>query len=224
MPVPERTVHELREAIRDVAQRGWLLDGERGTAGSGAHMAIGVTSPNQNEGKTTLSLGLASVLADELDGEVTLVDADFNTHSIGLEYALYGVSGLAEVLTGATAPREATHRVPSTKLAVVPAGNDLRGAHSRIRTQQAQHVMDEMKRSSSLLVIDLPAALHSAATPALASMCDAVIIVVRTGRTTVQDVEATVERLHAANLVGIVLNRWDTSIPGWVEKSLGLKR
>ena len=169
-------------------------------------------------------MGLASVLADELDGEVTLVDADFSTHSVGMEYGLYGEEGLAEVLNGSATIEAVAHPVPQTRLKIVTAGSQLRDIDRRVRTERARELIRDIKQMSGHVVLDLPAVLISSTAPVIASMCDGVIIVIRSGHTTTQEVESTLDKLGEANVLGVVLNRWSTSIPSWVEKTLGLKR
>ena len=73
-PIHPKTREALREAIRSVHQMaGISLHGSNETD---RPIAIGVTSPQASEGKTTVALALASSLAEDLDAEVALVDAD----------------------------------------------------------------------------------------------------------------------------------------------------
>ena len=74
------------------------------------------------------------------------------------------------------------------------------------------------------MVFDLPATIGSASAPLLARQCDAVIVVTRTGRTSKRDLAITLDKLRDASVVGVVLNRWSSRIPGLAERMLGLGR
>jgi Mrp family chromosome partitioning ATPase len=59
--------------------------------------------------------------------------------------------------------------------------------------------------------------------PVLAHRCDAVIVVVRAGRTSRQALERTLQLLRDARIAGIVLNRRSSSVPRWAEAALALR-
>ena len=219
-----RTRATLQDAIRNIYQMADLAVPHPSGNGSRRSLTLGVTSPNPGEGKTTIAIGLASSLADDLGSEVTLVDADFHTHSIELEYGLSGEQGLAELLDGTASAPGVRHQVPATSLSVVTAGTRLRDAERSVRTEHAVSLVQNMRAANSHVVYDLPAVLPSSTAPVLARLCDGVIVVVRCGRTTRRDVEASFDKLKGATVLGVVLNQWETSIPGWLERVLALRR
>ena len=159
-----------------------------------------------------------------MDGDVTLLDADISTHSIAREYGLDGMNGFSEVLNGSASLRSVAHAIPNTRLKIVTTGMEISAALRRVRTTRARELIDEIRTTSGYIIVDLPATLRSTAAPVVAGLCDGVILVVRSGHTTRQDVEDTLHLLKEANVLGVVLNRWESRIPRWVEKSLGLKR
>jgi Mrp family chromosome partitioning ATPase len=59
--------------------------------------------------------------------------------------------------------------------------------------------------------------------PVLAQRCDGVIVVVKHGETSQQDLERTLHLLRDANVVGVVINRHRNRTPGWVERALSLR-
>jgi protein-tyrosine kinase len=167
-------------------------------------------------------MALASSLAHDFDTNVTLVDADFQTHSIAQVYGLAGRHGLTDVLAGKAAVRAATHPLPGRTMAVVPAGTALADPARLARSGNLVRALEELKTFSSYVIVDLPATLHSMNGPALAQSCDAVVVVVRHGQTTRQELDRTLHLLKAANVVGVVVNRYHSSVPRWVATTLGL--
>ena len=108
--IDQRIRGELHEALREIHVMAELdgehspREGEDGGDGPGrpAPLAIGVTSPQYGDGKTTIAIALASSLSQDFGAAVTLVDADFATHSVDREYGLEGQSGFTELLNGSS--------------------------------------------------------------------------------------------------------------------------
>ncbi|MGD9935741.1 MAG: CpsD/CapB family tyrosine-protein kinase [Dehalococcoidia bacterium] len=185
-------------------------------------LTIGVTSVNYRDGKSTVAMALASCLAHDFAAEVTLADADFETHSIGREYGLIGRQGLAEVLTGETSLVHATFRYRAAPLSVVTSG-EVKVEPSRLaRSESLKWTIEEMKGRSAFVVLDLPAALHSTNAAVIGAHCDGVIVVVRAGHTTRQELDRVLRQFHSVNVIGVVLNRQASSVPGWVDRLLAL--
>lgn len=210
----------LEEAIREIHLIAGLGDEDRNSA---RHLAIGVTSPDYGDGKTTIAMALAASLSHDFGTDVTLVDADFHTNSIAQEYGLAGSRGLAEVLTGKVPVAAATHRLPGGTMKIVPAGMALANPARLARSGTLTPAFDEMKSFSSHIVVDLPATLKSMNAPMLAQSCDAVIVVVRHGKTTRVELDRTLHLLKGANVIGVVVNRHRSNVPGWAQRALGFE-
>ena len=200
MDIHPQTLSSLHEAIRDIRVRAGLEDLAR--KNDGGSVTIGITSPRSGEGKTTIAVALAGSLADDLGAEVTLVDADFRTHSIAGEYGLMGERGFAEAIGGGADVSSVRHRLEGTTLSVIGVGEEPVDAERGVQTYQAASVVERLRTGSSFVVLDMPAALHTTATPILARHCDAIVVVVRTGASTRQDLERTLDRLSGAPRAG----------------------
>ncbi len=181
-------------------------------------VAIGVTSPGFGDGKTTVAIALASCLAQDFAAQVTLVDADFHTASVSREYGLEGRKGLADVLDGEVSLPAVTHRFLRAPLSVVTAGTAASSPARIARSERLVELIEAMKATSGFVVMDLPATLKSMTAPVLAQRCDGVLIVVRDGKTTRRELERTLELYKDANVLGVVLNRRTSRIPGWAER------
>ena len=99
---------------------------------------------------------------------VTLVDADFHTHSVERQYGLEGLVGLAEVLTGDQTLPDVTHDVGiGSSMQVIPAGGAGGDPARLARSMRLTPAMQQMKNGSSHVILDLPATLRSMNAPAL---------------------------------------------------------
>lgn len=212
----------LLEAVREIQAMAGLAGRSR-EAYARKPVALGITSPGFGQGKTMLSMALAGSLSHDLGMDVILVDADFNTRSIELDYGIVRGDGLTEALRGAVQIDHIMHRLPDTSLSVVTAGMALGEAERVARSEQAAEIVRDMKERAPCVVFDLPATLHSTTATVLAGLCDGVIVLVKAGETTRAELDMTMRRLKDANVLGIVINRWHSDVPRLVEKSLALK-
>ncbi len=219
--VNPRVQAELQEAIREIHLIAGLGD-PHSDGKPVKSFTVGVTSPGFGDGKTTIAMALASGLAHDLGKEVILADLDFKTHSVGREYGLEGKPGMSEVLSGVTNLKSVTHHHRDSPIAVVTAGNASADPARLANSDRLISVIESMRDLSSYVVFDLPATLHSMNTPVLAQRCDGVIVVVRDGKTRRQELDRVLHLLRDANVLGVVVNRQKSSIPQWVQRSLGL--
>lgn len=225
-PKHDRTVHprlinrEFQEAIRDVIASAGLDDlaEVRGSA------VVGITSPSFGEGKTTLAMALAGLLSTDLDADVALIDVDFETHSLGIEYDLDDRSGLADVLSGRASLESVTTRVAGTRLDVVGAGTLPSDFGRMVRSGELTELITMLRKKYPYVVLDLPGMLTSSAGRMVAPHCDGVIVVTESGKTARRDLDQTLERLEGVRVLGVVVNRWKSNVPRWLERALGLVR
>jgi len=221
--VESRARIDLKEALREIHIMAGLDPTDRTKPEAGKKLAIGVTSPTYGDGKTTVAIALAASLSEDFQADVTLVDADFHTHSVGREYGLNGVEGLAEVLAGKVPLQSVTHRVSQAKMSVITAGNTPSDPARIARSEHLSTLIDNMKRANEYVVIDLPASLHSMNAPVLGKRCDGLVIVVRAGHTTKQDLERVLHLHKDSQILGVVVNRKSSAVPGWIRRTLNLR-
>jgi capsular exopolysaccharide synthesis family protein len=214
---------DLQEALREIHIMAGFDPTEQGHRPHAGRLSIGVTSPTFGDGKTTVAIALAASLSQDFEAEVTLLDADFHTHSVGREYGLQGEDGLAEVINGTLPIQSVTHRIAKARMSVVTAGKANEDPARMARSENLSSLIENMKRSNEYVVIDLPAVMHSMNAPILAKRCDAVIVVVRAGHTQQADLERVLALLKDSNVLGVVVNRHHSNIPAWVRRTLNLK-
>lgn len=188
----------------------------------GRSVCVGITSPGSGDGKTTLAIALASSLCADFDLPVALVDGDFETNSVAREYGLNGREGLSDVIAGSRRLAEVVNYLRCAPFTVITAGTVREDPARLARSERVVPVLSDIMRENRFVVVDLPSTLSSRNATALAQRCDGVVVVVQAGKTTRRELEHTLELLHSANVVGVVINRAHAGIPRWIERALDL--
>jgi len=173
---------------------------------------ITVVSSVPAEGKTTVSVNLASAFAQRGES-VLLIDADLRrstTHThFGLPYSRYGTS---TVLTRGMDERAIVtplKSLPSLKL--MPAGPHPPNPAELLGSKRMIELLESLSGEYERIIIDTPPVLSVADSLALSNIADAVVLVVRSRiarKRAVLRVRNLLRRSNA-NLVGIVFNGVD---------------
>lgn len=180
---------------------------------------LGFTSPLAGEGKTFLSAVTAGVLANDSPDPVVLVECNWEHPTLHEYYRLPKTPGLAEWLREECSESEIRHKV-DRNLAVIPAGDGRRDAVRLLQRLRQKDLMGTLAQSNELLVVDLPAIVSTAYGSLAASMVDALIIVVRAGKTPDALVTETCTQLKDLPVHGVILNRVESTIPRWLRQIL----
>ncbi len=173
------------------------------------------TSATPSEGKTTVATNLACVLAQ--GGErVLIIDADLRRPNVHHRFGLNGRVGLTTLLTGATSFEESLQKVPEIpNLDVLPSG-PVPPLPTEMLSSEAMHAL--LAKCSDLythVVIDSPPILSVTDGVILARDADAVVLVVRHGKSSKQIVRRARDLLirSGAPITGVVLNAVDLRSP-----------
>ncbi len=173
--------------------------------------SIVITSTRPGEGKTTTAANLALGFGLEREGLTCLVDADLRTPRVHQVFRGAGAFGLAEVLEGDAKLDEALVAVPDTRLMILPV-RALPTAPSELLASRAMlELVAELHTRFQTVIFDAPPVLGLPDTVTLVDLCDAALFVVCAGLAPRDDVESALERLDASKVVGVVLNRCDSS-------------
>jgi capsular exopolysaccharide synthesis family protein len=168
-----------------------------------------LTSTLPREGKTLTAVNLALTLA-AADDRVLLIDADLRRPSLSALLHSKRIPGLCEVVTGFGQFQEAVHKVPGTRLNLLPCGTAVEGNPADLlATEGMRTLLEKLRGQYSKIVIDTPPAGIVADALILAPMVDGVLVVAHSGKVGRAALLQTLERLdHAkANILGVVLNR-----------------
>lgn len=168
---------------------------------------IMVTSAVPSEGKTTAVVNLGLALADA-GRSVTLVEADLRRPKVTRYLGMVGGAGLTNVLAGTADMDEVTQAYGAGELRVIAAGPIPPNPGELLASSHMAELLAKLRGTNDFVLIDAPPLLPVADSSGLAVHTDGVLLSVRYGATTrdqLQEAAATLERVGAKTL-GVILN------------------
>jgi capsular exopolysaccharide synthesis family protein len=176
---------------------------------------IVLTSATPSEGKTTAATNLAAILAQR-DTRVLLIDGDLRRPNIHHRFGLNGKIGLTTVLTGATKLEETVQGVPEIpNLDILPSGPVPPFPTEMLSSGAMDAILRRCGELYDYVVIDSPPILSVTDGVILARQADAVVLVVRHGKSSKHVVRRARDILlrSGSGITGIVLNAVDLNSP-----------
>lgn len=173
----------------------------------GLHKLV-VTSSVQGEGKSTVSINLARVMA--LAGEeVVLIEGDMRRPIFKERFNLPGHQpGLSQLLVGATTLEQAMVQTKVPGLYVIPAGDTPPNPSELLGSERLNQFVDYLA-ADHLVIIDAPPVLPVTDAVALSERMDGVVLVARAKKTTTDQLKLTKETIErgGGTVLGVVLNQ-----------------
>jgi polysaccharide biosynthesis transport protein len=160
------------EAIRTL-YTGLLLSG-----GEQPPKTILVASALPKEGKTSIALSLARMLASTGHG-VVLVDCDLRRPTAHKTFGVHSQPGLVEVLLGKTSVEEVLATDPCSGARLVPAGEPVPNPVDLLGSPQMKRFLAWLAEGHDLVILDSPPVLAVSDARVLARMVDRTIFLVR---------------------------------------------
>ena len=164
-----------------------------------------ITSPNDNEGKTTV----ASRMADEfskIDKSVVLVDCNFRHPSIAAKFKIRNEAGLSNAIREDKELKWVIEQY-SENLSIIPAGNMLSGSTEILASDQLKKIIRILRESYDVIILDSPSILKFTDAQILSTMADATVLVVKAEKTKINDCEESKQLLDniGSKIAGTVL-------------------
>jgi capsular exopolysaccharide synthesis family protein len=181
----------------------------------GEPKVILLTSARTSEGKTTVSINLACVLAQR-NVRVLLIDADLRRPTVHHRFGLNGKVGLTSVLTGSVSLEDAIQTVPEIpQLDVLVSGPVPPFPTEMLGSETMRQLLERCKGIYTHIVMDSPPLLSVTDSVVLARDADAVVMIVRHGKSSKHAMRRARDLLlrSGAPVTGIVLNAVDLSSP-----------
>lgn len=198
---PQSLYVETLRRIRLASDLAWTGKGGR---------IIGVTSLHPGEGKTTVSLNLAAVLASG-GRETLLIDADLRKADLSLRLGLTNQGGLVSVAMNHAPVASAMSRITGTRVNVIGCEGRHAGAFAYdVLSSPALHkTLNEARENFNSVVLDLAPLGPVVDTRLLLGVVDQIILVAEWGRTPRQLISYTLEHEPQlrSKMLGIVLSR-----------------
>jgi polysaccharide biosynthesis transport protein len=176
---------------------------------------IAVTSCQPAEGKSTVSVNMAAVLAQG-GKKVVLVDTDMRRPSVYKRLRMEGGKGLSELLTGYYALDEVTQTHDTlTMLDVIPSGTVPPLPADLLASDQMAEVVRQLRDRYDYVIFDTPPVLSVTDPAIVAAQSDGMVLVIRQGYCTRRMLARANEILRDLDVkvYGFVFNGVDASLP-----------
>ncbi|HCD85910.1 MAG TPA: chromosome partitioning protein ParA [Agrobacterium sp.] len=184
-----------------------------GIASKHGARVVGVVSALPSEGKSTISINLAQLLAGQ-GARVLLLDADIRNPGATRALARHATEGLLEVLLEGRNIRDVLLHDEKTRLAFLPTVVKQRVPHSSelLTSAQMHKLLAEASSVFDYIIVDLPPLGPVVDARAMASRIDGFVFVTEWGKTARRAVRNTIENeVHIRKkCLGVILNKVDT--------------
>jgi len=160
---------------------------------------LAILSADAHEGKSTVAVNLAHVLA-RLGRNVVLVSSDLRRPGIEKLLGLPGSEGLAGYLEGERNDLASLFISVSDNLVVLPAGASKSNPADLLATKQVGAMLKLLRATGMIVILDTPPARWSADAISLAGAADASLLVARAGRASTKSIREVAEGLRREGL------------------------
>ncbi|CAA9259904.1 MAG: Capsular polysaccharide synthesis enzyme CpsD, exopolysaccharide synthesis [uncultured Blastococcus sp.] len=166
-----------------------------------------VSSAVPAEGKTTVAVNLALSLADA-GQRVVILEADLRRPRVTSYLGLVAGAGLTNILTGQARIEDVEQFYGDSGLVVIGAGPVAPNPAQLLASGSMGALLDELRKTYDYVILDAPPLLPVADATGLAVLADGVLLSVRHGSTTKDQLARTRSTLDrvGARTVGTVLN------------------
>jgi protein-tyrosine kinase len=173
---------------------------------------IMITSALPEEGKTLTAINLSFTFAKLFEQTVLLVDGDLRQQDIHKRLGFESDRGLADYLVDNRPVPEIITWPGIDKLTLISGGRLIHESTELLGSTRMTDLVQDMKTRypDRYVFFDVPPILSSADALAFVPLVDYIIIVVRAGTTSTNDVKKALELIPQEKVIGFVLNRYNT--------------
>ena len=181
---------------------------------------IVLTSPGPGDGKTTVTSNLGITMA-KIGRRVLLVDADLRNPDLHRVFQLSNSWGLCNVLRSdnpidSRGLLQIVRHTDVPALDLLPSGTTQENPLSLLYSPRVAELLGRMRQEYDLVLIDTPPMMQLADARVLGRVADGVVLVIQSGRTTLEQARLAVQRFadDRTHMLGTVLNNWDPKSNG----------
>jgi capsular exopolysaccharide synthesis family protein len=166
-----------------------------------------VTSSGPKEGKSTIAINVATVMAYS-GTRTVLIDADLRRPRVHKSFDLNNTRGLTNVIIGDVKVQDAVQPTAVENLFVLPSGPIPPNPSELLGRERMLEVLEELRQYYDRILLDTPPIGAVTDAAVLGRIVDSVILVVHAGRTRKKLIERGLEQLSQidVDVSGIVLN------------------
>jgi receptor protein-tyrosine kinase len=166
-----------------------------------------ITSPYPADGKTTVSLNLATALSERGKRPVLLLEADVFRPTVLEKLGMKPWPGLTECFENKCDPMLAIRRINPLGFYLLPAGSPMEDGNVLLQSEfMSQLLKGLIATSFSWILVDAPPTTPIAELLLLRAQSDATLLVARAGQTPREAIDEATQHLGRDHVVGIILN------------------
>jgi capsular exopolysaccharide synthesis family protein len=168
---------------------------------------IMITSPNQGEGKSTISANLAKSIA-QTGSKVLLLDCDLRRGTLHSFFDVNHSPGVSDTLSGMYAEKEVLQDTAQSNLQVISMGSIPPNSAELLGSKQMEDLLKYYEKQYSYIIIDTPPVNILSDAFGMIKLIDGVILVVREENTSHSSISNAIAKFKfsEANILGFVLN------------------
>ena len=178
-----------------------------------------VSSPNPGEGKSTTSANIAIAMAQS-GSKVLLLDADMRKPVQHKIFELKNKKGLSTAVSKMHPLESCIQKNVMENLDILPSGPLPPNPSELLASETMGKILNELNEKYDVILIDTPPVNVVTDAMELAKYISGIVLVVRYGRTTEEDVDNVIKRVELANmaLIGFILNSVKFQRSGYYSK------
>ncbi len=168
---------------------------------------IGVTSSTRGEGKSTTSVNLAYVLAEN-GAKVLLIDGDLRIPSIAKKMRIAGSPGLTNLLMGNKADMVNWRSNINQNWYILPAGDIPPNPSELLGSKRMESLLRQLRELFDYIILDLPPVNLVSDAISVSGYINGMVLVVRENYASKKDVDTCIRQLKLSNVnvLGCVMN------------------
>ena len=169
---------------------------------------LAVTSPGRGEGKSTISMNLATAMATA-GKRVLIVDCDFRRPSMHKYLGLDNEPGLSKLLKGLTTLDKVVVSTKTENVYCIPAGEYIPNASEVLQTELIHQLFIELSEQYDFVILDCPPCQGLSDMQIISHIVDGVLLVVSINQSIRRSLYDTLFSLKqvGAPVIGYVVNR-----------------
>lgn len=169
---------------------------------------IVITSCNENEGKSTVSLHMAKSFA-ELGKKVLLIDADMRKSVIaGRNTTVTKPNGLSEVLSGLNTLEECLYPVENTSMKILFAGKYPPNPVELLNSKYFEELIKNCRSEYDYIILDTPPLGLVIDAAVVAKQADGVVMIISNTKVHYKDAQNVVNLINksGSKMLGVIRN------------------
>jgi tyrosine-protein kinase Etk/Wzc len=166
-----------------------------------------ITSPGPSEGKSTVAVNLATILA-QAGHRTLLLDADLRRPMLHRVFRHGQKPGFSDMILLGSPSTDAVFATEIDKLFCLPSGQLPPSPALVLDSAAARELLQWLSHEFEYVIIDAPPVLLAADTAIIAAWADTTVLVVRAGKTTTEGIEYAQQTIaqSGARVSGFVVN------------------